>query len=137
MLKKPKKQNQKSKPADSLLKTSKKKDIELTEKELGKVTGGAVAADSFRKFKYKFWGKASTRFSSMKSKIKRLDSLKHLRQVRADQVTALVQLRVIAVRAIALQIMNPSRHVRTSPVLRNELGNVVTTLAGAVRTLDP
>jgi len=31
----------KSKPADSLLKTSKKKDIELTEKELGKVSGGA------------------------------------------------------------------------------------------------
>jgi hypothetical protein len=30
----------KSKPADALLKTSKKKDIELTEKELGKVSGG-------------------------------------------------------------------------------------------------
>jgi hypothetical protein len=27
-------------PADSLLKTSKKRDIELTEKELGKVSGG-------------------------------------------------------------------------------------------------
>ena len=32
----------KPKPADSLLKTSKKKDIELTEKELDKVTGGQV-----------------------------------------------------------------------------------------------
>ena len=30
----------KSKPADTLLKTSRKKDIELTEKELGKVSGG-------------------------------------------------------------------------------------------------
>jgi hypothetical protein len=30
----------KPKPADSLLKTSKKRDIGLTEKELGKVTGG-------------------------------------------------------------------------------------------------
>ena len=29
-----------AKPADSLLKTNKKKDIELTEKELGKVHGG-------------------------------------------------------------------------------------------------
>jgi hypothetical protein len=38
------KQNQKrkQKPADSLLKTSKKKDIELTEKELGKASGGNV-----------------------------------------------------------------------------------------------
>ena len=32
----------KLKPADDLLKTSKKKDIELTEKELGKVSGGQV-----------------------------------------------------------------------------------------------
>ena len=31
----------KLKPANSLLKTSKKKDIELTEKELDKVSGGA------------------------------------------------------------------------------------------------
>jgi hypothetical protein len=30
----------KSKPADTLLKVSKKKDIELPEKELGKVSGG-------------------------------------------------------------------------------------------------
>jgi bacteriocin-like protein len=30
----------KKKPADALLKTSKKKDIELTEKELDKVSGG-------------------------------------------------------------------------------------------------
>jgi hypothetical protein len=29
-------------PADSLPKTSKKKDIELTEQELGKVTGGGI-----------------------------------------------------------------------------------------------
>jgi putative ABC transport system substrate-binding protein len=33
----------KAKPADKLLKTSKKKDIELTEKELDKVTGGRKA----------------------------------------------------------------------------------------------
>jgi hypothetical protein len=39
--KKPKQtQKRKQKPADSLLKTSKKKDIELTEEELGKVSGG-------------------------------------------------------------------------------------------------
>ena len=38
MLRKTKKP--KSKPADTLLKTSKKKDIELTEKELRKVSGG-------------------------------------------------------------------------------------------------
>jgi hypothetical protein len=35
---------QKASP-DSLLKTSKKKDIELTEKELGKVTGGRTSQD--------------------------------------------------------------------------------------------
>ena len=40
MLGKTKMQKPKSKPADTLLKTSKKKDIELTEKELGKVSGG-------------------------------------------------------------------------------------------------
>ena len=39
-MRKTKKQKPKSKPADTLLKTSKKKDIELTEKELGKVSGG-------------------------------------------------------------------------------------------------
>jgi bacteriocin-like protein len=33
----------KAKPADKLLKTSKKKDVELTEKELDKVTGGRKA----------------------------------------------------------------------------------------------
>jgi hypothetical protein len=33
----------KVKPADNLLKTGKKKDIELTEKELGKITGGETA----------------------------------------------------------------------------------------------
>jgi hypothetical protein len=33
-------QKHKSKPTDTLLKTSKKKDIELTERELGKVSGG-------------------------------------------------------------------------------------------------
>ena len=35
-----------SKPADTLLKTSKKKDIELTEKELGKVSGGKGSAQT-------------------------------------------------------------------------------------------
>jgi hypothetical protein len=53
MLKKPQTQKQKSKPAetskkenpkpaDKLRRTSKEKDIELSEKELGKVTGGAI-----------------------------------------------------------------------------------------------
>ena len=32
--------------SDSLLKTSKKKDIELTEKELGKVTGGSISLNT-------------------------------------------------------------------------------------------
>ena len=37
----------KSNPADKLLKTTKKKDIELTEKELGKVRGGSgIKGDS-------------------------------------------------------------------------------------------
>jgi bacteriocin-like protein len=40
MMKKTHKQQRKSKPTDTLLKTSKKKDIELTEKELDKVSGG-------------------------------------------------------------------------------------------------
>ena len=35
----------KSMPADTLLKTSRKKDIELTEKELGKVSGGLKLGD--------------------------------------------------------------------------------------------
>jgi hypothetical protein len=34
----------KPKPADTLLKTSKKKDIELTERELDKVSGGQSCA---------------------------------------------------------------------------------------------
>jgi hypothetical protein len=34
------KKTSKRKPGDSLLKTSNKEDIELTEKELGKVSGG-------------------------------------------------------------------------------------------------
>ena len=41
-MRKTKVQKQKSKPTDALLRTSKKKDIELTEKELGKVSGGTV-----------------------------------------------------------------------------------------------
>jgi hypothetical protein len=36
---------QQPKPADALLKTSRKKDIELTEKELGKVSGGVGFGD--------------------------------------------------------------------------------------------
>ena len=39
-MRKTKMQKPKSKPADTLLKTSKKKDIELTEPELKKATGG-------------------------------------------------------------------------------------------------
>jgi bacteriocin-like protein len=39
----------KSKPTDTLLKTSKKKDIELTEKELRKVTGGGKVTGGFAK----------------------------------------------------------------------------------------
>ena len=41
-MRKTKMQKPKSKPADTLLKTSKKKDIELTEKELDKVSGGLL-----------------------------------------------------------------------------------------------
>jgi hypothetical protein len=37
------KKQKRPKSADTILKTSKKKDIELTEKELGKVTGGTTA----------------------------------------------------------------------------------------------
>jgi hypothetical protein len=44
MRKKTHKQHRKSSP-DTLLKTSRKKDIELTEKELGQVTGGAKLGD--------------------------------------------------------------------------------------------
>ena len=47
MLKKNKTQKRKPKPTDTLLKTSKKKDIELTEKDLTEVSGGSV--DYFRK----------------------------------------------------------------------------------------
>jgi hypothetical protein len=38
----------KSKPADTLLKTSKKGDIELTEQELGKVSGGGLKLDGIK-----------------------------------------------------------------------------------------
>ena len=50
-MRKTKKQTPKSKPADTLLKTSKKKDIELTEKELGKVSGGLGATSLDHKHK--------------------------------------------------------------------------------------
>ena len=45
-------QKHKSKSTDTLLKTSKKKDIELTEKELGKVSGGVDIKGSVE---YKDW----------------------------------------------------------------------------------
>jgi hypothetical protein len=48
MLKKPK-PKRKPRPADTLLRTSKKGKVELTEKELGKVTGGV---GKFAEFKY-------------------------------------------------------------------------------------
>jgi hypothetical protein len=44
---------QKPKPADTPLKTSKKKDIELTEKELGKVTGGVSLSFAKVQVEYK------------------------------------------------------------------------------------
>jgi hypothetical protein len=48
-------QEPKAKPADSLLKTSKKKkDIELTEKELGNVTGGSVSGTFEKKVDIKW-----------------------------------------------------------------------------------
>jgi hypothetical protein len=50
MRKKTQMQKRNQKPADSVLKTSKKKDIELTEKELGKVTGGLVRKSGNREF---------------------------------------------------------------------------------------
>jgi hypothetical protein len=40
-----KNKTQKQKSSDDLLKTSKKKDIELTEKELGKVSGGVAKSE--------------------------------------------------------------------------------------------
>ena len=54
MRKKTQMQKPKSKLADVLLKTSKKKDIELTEKELGKVSGGSGAGDLSSTVKFKF-----------------------------------------------------------------------------------
>ena len=53
MRKKAHKQQRTSSP-DTLLKTSKKKDIELTEKELGKVSGGSVAGDLSSTVQFKF-----------------------------------------------------------------------------------
>ena len=47
MLKKSKTQKRKPKPTDTPLKTSEKKDIELTEQDLREVSGGSV--DYFRK----------------------------------------------------------------------------------------
>ena len=44
------KMEKRTKPADKLLKTSKKKDIELTEKELGQVTGGRKAGKDQQEF---------------------------------------------------------------------------------------
>jgi hypothetical protein len=40
----------KTRPTDRLLKTSKKKDIELTEKDLGKVTGGGATRDGTKPY---------------------------------------------------------------------------------------
>jgi hypothetical protein len=45
-MRKTKVQKPKSKPADTLLKTTKKKDIELTEPELKKATGGLIVRKS-------------------------------------------------------------------------------------------
>jgi hypothetical protein len=52
MLKKSKTQKRNS--PDTLLKTTKKHDIELTEEELGKVAGGSVAGDLSATVKFKF-----------------------------------------------------------------------------------
>jgi hypothetical protein len=47
-MRKTKIQKRKPKPADTLLKTSRKKDIELTEKELGKIAGGMKVSVEYR-----------------------------------------------------------------------------------------
>jgi hypothetical protein len=50
-MRKTKMQKRKPKPADALLKTSRKKDIELTEKELGKVAGGVKVPVEYKEHK--------------------------------------------------------------------------------------
>jgi hypothetical protein len=51
MRKKTQMQKQNPKPADTLLKTSRKKDIELTEKELGKIAGGMKVSVEYKEQK--------------------------------------------------------------------------------------
>jgi bacteriocin-like protein len=48
------KKQKRPKSTDTLLKTSKKKDIELTEEELDKVSGGATLTLNFSKFNAKY-----------------------------------------------------------------------------------
>jgi hypothetical protein len=55
MRKQTQKRKQKQKPADTLLKTTKKNNIELTEKELGKVSGGWTSLN-FTRFPKKYTG---------------------------------------------------------------------------------
>jgi hypothetical protein len=58
------------------------------------------------------------------------------KQIGADQVAALMELRGVPFRAIDSRIGHPFAHVSTAAVLRDELGNAVATIATASRALN-
>ena len=61
----------------------------------------------------------------------------HLRQIGADEVAALVQVRGIPVRTIAPKVGHPLAHIAAQAVLSNELGHAVTALARASCAFNP
>jgi hypothetical protein len=67
----------------------------------------------------------------------RLRVSNELGQIGADQVTALVQLSSIPLRAAASKVEHPFTHVATAPVLSDEFGHVVAPLTRAKRALNP
>ena len=64
------------------------------------------------------------------------EPLKHLRQIGTDQVAAIVQLRRVPLRAVAVELLFPFHHVGVAPVLLDQLADTVTALALAARALD-
>ena len=64
------------------------------------------------------------------------EPLKHLRQIRADQVTAIVHLERVPLGAVAVELLLPFHHVGVAPVFLDQLADAVAALALAARAFD-
>jgi hypothetical protein len=63
-------------------------------------------------------------------------ALQRLRQIGADQVAAVMQLRLVPLRAVAVRLLLPFHHVGFAPVLLDEPTDAVTAFALATPTFN-